>query len=255
MIKLKTPQEIEIMKQGGKILSRILNEVIKKVKPGASTKELDNFAEEMIIKAGGRPSFKGYKTAWSTSPFPTVLCISINDEVVHGLPIPNRLLKNGDIVGLDCGLEYKKYFTDMSRTVAVGRITNKARKLINIAQEALGRGLAQVKPGNHISDIAKAIQSYVERHGFSVVRQLVGHGVGQAAHEEPQIPNYVDKNVLNIKLQCGMTLALEPMVNLGGWEVETLADGWTVVTKDGSLSAHFEDTVAVTEKGYEVLTK
>jgi methionyl aminopeptidase len=255
MIRLKTDQEIEIMKEGGRILASVLDNVIEIVKPGIGTEELTDLAEKLIVEAGGKPSFKGYKAAWAEYAYPSALCVSINDEVVHGLPVPNRIIKEGDIVGLDCGLEYKGYFTDMARTVAVGKVYQKIKKLITVTEEALYKGIKAIKPGRHVSDISLAIQNHVEKNGFSVVRQLVGHGVGHSAHEEPQIPNYIDKGFSDIKLEKGMCLALEPMVNIGDWPVETMDDDWTIKTVDNSISAHFEHTVVVTDNGVEIVTK
>lgn len=255
MIKLKTKNEIELMREGGRILAWVVSEVIKKIKPGASTEKLNDLAEKLIKAKGARSSFKNYKTAWSRTPFPSALCISINDEVVHGLPVPDRKIKDGDIVGIDCGLEYRGLYTDMARSVAVGKVAKGVGKLLSITEEALMKGIKQVKPGNHISDISKAIQAHAESAGFTVVRQLVGHGVGYAAHEDPQIPNYLDKTMPDPELRPGMTLAIEPMINVGSWEVETLEDDWTIVTADSSLSAHFEHTVAVTDRGCEIITK
>lgn len=255
MVKLKTTKEIETMKEGGKILAEVLALVIKKIKPGIGTVELNQYAEELIKNRGGRPSFKNYKTAWAEHAYPSALCVSVNNEVVHGLAEPNRILKNGDIVGLDCGLEYKKFYTDMAKTVAVGKISQEAKKIIEVTEAALLKGIRKIKPGGRLFDISRVIQSYVEQNGFSVVRQLVGHGVGYSAHEDPQVPNYVSREFQDIELQPGLTLAIEPMVNFGSWEVDTLDDGWTIVTHDGSLSAHFEHTVAVTAKGYEIITK
>lgn len=255
MIRIKTDQEIKIMKEGGKILASVLDAVIKIIKPGIGTEELTNLAEKLIIKAGGKPSFKGYEVSWAEYAYPSALCVSINDEVVHGLPIPNRIIKNGDVVGLDCGLEYKGYFTDMARTVAIGKIDSKIKKLISVTEESLHKGIKVIKPGKYISDISRAVQNHVEKNGFSIVRQLVGHGVGHAAHEEPQIPNYIDSSCPKIKLQKGMCLAIEPMVNVGDWPIDTAADGWTIKTSDRSISAHFEHTVVVTDNGVEIITK
>ena len=255
MVKLKTPAQIETMRRGGKILAFILDSVIKKIRPGMGTEELNNYAEELIKEAGAKPSFKGYRAVWAERAYPAALCLSINQEVVHGLPVPNRIIRVGDIIGIDCGLEYQGMFTDMSRTIAVGKVDQKTKKLIKITEQALYAGIKKIKAGQKLSEISRAIQSHVEKNNFQVVRQLVGHGVGFAAHEEPQIPNYVDQNFPEVILKSGMTLAIEPMVNLGNWPVETLADGWTMVTADGSLSAHFEHTVAVIDKGYEILTK
>lgn len=254
MIRLKTPADLKIIKAGGQILATVIEEIISQIKPGVGTKELNDLAERLISRYGGRPSFKGYKAAWSENVYPAALCLSINEEVVHGLPLPNRLIKDGDIVGIDCGLEYQGYFTDMAKTIAVGSISAELQKLIQVAHQALVCGIEVIRPGKEVADISRAIQNYVESQGFSVVRQLVGHGVGFSAHEDPQIPNYIDKNLPRVEIKPGMVLALEPMINAGGWEVETLPDGWTVATIDRSHSAHFEHTVAVTNNGYEILT-
>jgi methionyl aminopeptidase len=253
MIKLKTRQEIEIMREGGKILAHILDLVIEKIRPGVSTGELNSYAEKLIDESGSTASFKNYKAAWAEHAYPAALCISVNDEVVHGIP-SDRIFKDGDIVGLDCGLKYKGLYTDMARTVGVGKISKSAQKLINATEDALMLGIEMLAPGIKLSLISKTIQSKIEKAGFSVVRQLVGHGVGHAAHEDPQIPNYAGGSFPEVILKSGMCLAIEPMVNVGGWEIETLDDGWTIVTADGSLAAHFEHTVAITDGGYEILT-
>lgn len=247
MLFIKTEKEIEWMRQGGKILARILNALEEKTKPGVSTSDLDRFAENLAKKFGAKPSFKGYQN------YPASLCVSVNNEVVHGFP-RKRVLEEGDIVGLDFGLLYKGYYTDMARTVKVGKISSLARRLISVTKKSLDLGIAQVRPGNRIGDISFAIQNYVESNGFSVVRDLVGHGVGEKVHEPPQVPNFGEKGK-GVKLVKGMTLAIEPMVNAGRPEIKLLPDGWTFVTSDGSLSSHFEHTVAVTKNGFEILTK
>jgi len=255
MIKIKTKEEIEKMRRGGHVLSSVMDEIEKAIKPGIGTESLTKLAEKLILDQGGRPSFKGYKAAWTEEVYPAALCVSINEEVVHGMAIPNRIIKEGDLVGIDCGMEYEGMYTDMARTIIVGETNRKNKKLVSVTQEALMRGIKKVKPGNHVSDISQAIDSYVRKNGFSVVRQLVGHGVGHTAHEEPQIPNFVDKTITNFELKEGMCLAIEPMVNIGGWEVETSFDGWTIGTKDKSMSAHFEHTVCVTSDGVEIITQ
>lgn len=255
MIRLKTKQDIEKLRRGGHILSLVLDEVEKTIKPGISTQSLTDLADKLIKERGGRPSFKGYRAAWADGVYPAALCVSINEEVVHGIPAPNKIIKEGDVVGIDCGLEYEGLFTDMARTIMVGKVGPGLKKLVSVTFESLMKGIKQIKPGNKISDISRAIQEHVEKNGFSVVRQLVGHGVGYSAHEEPQIPNFVDRSVPDIILKEGMVLAIEPMVNVGGAEVDSLEDGWTIVTYDKSVSAHFEHTVAVTDKGYEIITK
>jgi methionyl aminopeptidase len=247
MILIKSDKEIQLMRRGGRILARILDELEKKTRPGVVTADLNNLAEDLAKKFGAKPSFKSYRN------YPASLCVSVNSEVVHGLP-KKRILREGDIVGLDFGLLYKGYYTDIARTVGVGKISSLARKLIFVTKKALDLGISQVKPGNHIGDIAFAIQNYVESKGFSVVRDLVGHGVGKKVHEPPQVPNFGKKGT-GIKLEKGMTIAIEPMVNVGSHEVKILPDGWTFVTSDGGLSCHFEHTVAVTEDGFEILTK
>ncbi len=255
MVRIKTNTEIEIMAQGGHILSWVVDQVVSRVKPGVSTQELTELAEKLIQEKKAESSFKGYKAAWSETAFPSALCLSINNEVVHGLPIPSRQLKTGDIVGIDCGLKYQGLYTDMAVTVGVGRISNQAKELIAITRTALKEGIEQVKPGHHLSDIARAIEQTVTQAGYAVVTQLVGHGVGYAAHEEPQIPNYLGSNLPDVELKPGMCLALEPMVNLGKGGVSFSEDGWTVLTADNSLSAHFEHTVVVTTTGYRILTQ
>lgn len=254
MIKLKTPQDIELMREGGAILASIIDQVAAMVAPGVETAVLNERAEQLILAAGARSSFKNYKPTWASTPYPAVLCVSINNEVVHGLPIPSRKLKAGDIVGLDCGLEYKGRYTDHATTVAVGQISKQAMKLMTVTQDALDLGIAAIKPGAKISDIARVIQRHAEGAGFGVVRQLVGHGVGFSIHEAPSVPNFVDRHEREVELRPGMTIAIEPMITMGAWPVATLPDEWTIVTEDGSISAHFEHTVAVTETGYEILT-
>lgn len=256
MVKFKNKEQIKTIAAGGKILAKIMDLVVAKVKPGVTTGELNAYAEELIRSAGGEASFKNYKAAWAEHAYPAALCVSVNNEVVHGIPDDDRKLEDGDIVGLDCGLKYKGFYTDMARTVAVGKISTEAKKLMAVTLEALNAGIKKAKAGNKLSDIAQAVQEVVFRNHFSVVRQLCGHGVGFAAHEDPQIPNYWPAyDVRDLTLEAGMVLAIEPMVNAGGWEVDTLDDGWTIVTADDSLSAHFEHTVAVTEDGGVILTK
>ena len=254
MIIIKTPSEIDIMRQGGKILAQVLAEVVNNVKPDISAIELDRLAEQLIRERGGRPSFKGYGD--DKNPFPSTLCVCLNEEVVHGIPELNKVLREGDIASLDIGMQYPAengMYTDMAVTVGVGQIDTKAKKLIKATFQALEQGISQCRSGNLLSQISEAIQKTAEKEGFSVVRTLVGHGVGKEVHEDPQIPNYVGGES-DIVLKPGMTLALEPMVNLGDYQVELLKDGWTFATKDKNLSAHFEHTVLVTEDEPEVLT-
>jgi methionyl aminopeptidase len=234
------------MRVAGRVTARALAELVPCVRPGVSTKEIDALAERLIRQQGGEPAFLGYQG------FGGSICTSINEEVVHGLPSPRRL-KDGDLLKIDIGARVDGWHGDMACTLAVGRVSRQAQRLLEVTQQALQTGLHAVRPGAYVSDIGHAVQSFVERRGFSVVRALVGHGVGALLHEEPAVPNF-GKPGRGALLKPGMVLALEPMVNAGTWEVRTKADGWTVVTADGKLSAHFEHTVAVTAGGHEVLT-
>lgn len=258
MIPVKTLQEIAIMRQGGKILSQVLKEIARQIKPGISTFDLDQLAEQLIRQAGAEPAFKGYRPDTAKSDqwngYPATLCTSINNEVVHAIPSPKRILKRGDIIGIDCGLKFKGYYADMAMTFPVGSVTSTAKKLLKVTKKALDLAIKKIKAGVHLGDISWTIQSYVEKNGFSVVRELSGHGIGRNLHEEPTILNF-GKAGTGPVLQEGMVLAIEPMVNVGSWQIKTLDDGWTIVTADDSLSAHFEHTVLVTRKGAEVLTK
>lgn len=257
MVIIKTKKEIGLIREGGKILAGILDRLVREVEPGTTTGQLEELACSLMAKAGGRPAFKGYGAGQGARPFPTALCTSVNDQVVHTPAFPARRLEEGDIIGIDIGIEYKGYYTDMAATVPVGRVSGEAGRLIEVTRESLNRGIAQVRPGKTLKDIGRAIQTYVEANGFSVVRQLVGHGVGREVHEDPQIPNFVieNKRFNNVILKEGMVIAIEPMVNVGDFEVETAEDGFSIVTTDGSLSAHFEHTIAVTKNGYEILTR
>ncbi len=255
MIIIKTAEEIELMREGGKILAEILNEVVNNAKPGVNSLELDKLAEELVYKRGGRPSFKGYGN--SRNPYPATLCVSINEEVVHGIPSNDKILLDGDIVSLDIGMQYPAkdgMYTDMAVTVGVGKVRNETKRLIKTTQKALENGIRECKGGNLLSQVSAAIQETAEKERFSVVRTLVGHGVGQEVHEDPQIPNYITGES-DIVLKPGMTLALEPMINIGDYQVKLLDDGWTFITEDEKLSAHFEHTVLVTDGEPEVLTR
>jgi len=247
MIQIKTPQEIEIMRQAGRILANIIKEVKAKAEPGVTTKDLDKLAEELILKSGSTAAFKGYHG------FPAALCVSINEQIVHGAP-SKRELKAGDILSLDLGLVYKGFCADMAVSLAIGSISPEAGRLIRITKKALKRGIARVKPGKTIGDIAQAIQSYVEGQGFQVVRDLCGHGIGKNIHEDPEVPNFGQRHK-GPKLEAGMVLALEPMVVMGQPKIKKGPDGFAFQTADNSLSAHFEHTVAVTEKGPKILTE
>jgi len=246
VIVCKSPAELDRMRAASQLVARILDDLAAMVVPGVSTAELDAAAEQRVRAAGAEPAFKGYRG------YPATLCASANEQVIHG--IPNRTpLKAGDIISLDMGVKLGGFYGDSAVTVPVGRVSDEAAALLRVTQEALEKGIAQVRVGGRISDIGHAIQKHVEAHGFSVVREFVGHGIGASLHEEPQIANYGEPG-RGPRLAEGMTLAIEPMVNMGKPAVKVLSDGWTAVTKDGSLSAHFEHTVAVTKNGPSVLT-
>jgi methionyl aminopeptidase len=243
MITIKSPREIETMAAAGRIVAETLALVRAHAKPGVSTAELDRLAEEFIRShPGARPSFKGLYD------FPATLCTSINNEVVHGIPSPQRVLREGDLVSVDVGVWLEGLHADSAATFAVGDVSGEAQRLLVVTQQALAAGIAEARAGNHVGDIGHAVQQVAEGAGYSVVRELVGHGIGSSFHEEPQVPNY-GKPRRGPRLTPGMTIAIEPMVNVGGPEIQTLADHWTVVTADGTLSAHFEHTVAVGENG------
>ncbi len=252
MIILKTPREIEIMREANRIVAQILERMGEMVKPGITTAELDKAADRMIRKVGAKPAFKGYRMRNNT-PYPACICASINEEIVHGIP-GDRVLKEGDIMGVDVGVVHKGFVGDAARTYAVGNISEEARSLLTVTRESLYRGIEKALPGNRLQDISAAVQEHVESNGFSVVRDFVGHGVGRNMHEPPQIPNYV-MGGWNPRLEPGMTLALEPMVNQGTWRIKLLKDRWTAVTADGLLSAHFEHSIAVTENGPLILSE
>ncbi len=246
MIELKTEREIQIIKNNGKILAKTMKLIGERIRPGTKTKELNELAENFIKKQGAYPAFKGYRG------FPSSICVSINEEVVHGIP-GERIIQQGEIVSVDVGVFRDGYYADAACTYPVGEVSVEAQRLIWVTQKALGNALHFVNEGRYLSDISNAIQSFVEKNGFSVVRDLVGHGIGKRMHEEPQIPNFGAPGQ-GIMLKKGMVLAIEPMVNVGSYEIDTRDDHWTIITRDGSLSAHFEHTVAVTENGAEVLT-
>lgn len=253
---IKTKEEIEIIREGGKHLAHVLSEVSKKVAPGVSTKELDDYASKIISDLGDKPAFKNYKPEGAKTPFPGTLCISINDEVVHGIPSSKRILKEGDIVSIDCGVNHKGYFTDMAITLPVGEISSEDKKLLEITREALHIGIKQAKIGKRTGDIGFAIESFVKKQKkkYGIVDILSGHGVGKYIHEDPYVPNFGEKG-RGEKLVEGMVLALEPMLNLGTKNVVLDSDDWTFKTRDGKKSAHFELTIAVGKNGGEILTK
>ena len=247
MIVCKSPAELERMRAANALVADVLAELAGMVAPGVTTKDLDAAAEKLVHDGGAEPAFKGYRG------YPCTLCASVNEQVVHGIP-SNRSLGEGDIISLDMGVKLNGFYGDSAVTVPVGKVSDEATRLLRVTRESLEKGIAQVRLGGRISDIGHAIQQHVEAHGFSVVREFVGHGIGAALHEEPQIANYGEPG-RGPRLAEGMTLAIEPMVNVGRPAVKVLADGWTAVTKDGSLSAHFEHTVAVTKTGPLVLTR
>jgi methionyl aminopeptidase len=246
MIILKSPEEVDKIRRAGRIVAEVLQELKKQVKPGMTTLDLDQMAEEGIRKRGGQPAFKGYRG------FPATLCASVNNEIVHGIP-SKRTLQEGDIIGLDLGAIVDGYYGDAAITVAVGAIRPAVQRLVQVTEESLYQGIEQMKVGNRLSDVSHAVQTHVEAAGYSVVKDFVGHGIGQALHEEPQLPNF-GKPGQGPRLRTGMVLAIEPMVNMGKDGVRVLSDHWTAVTEDGSLSAHFEHTVAITEEGPVILT-
>lgn len=276
MVYLKTKEEIRIIKAGGKILAAILARLIKEVKPGVETEYLEDLADKLIRENGGRPAFKNYPMGGGLF-FPSTLCVSINNEVVHGSSLPSRQIKEGDIVDLDIGMEWPVtpalrekfkapinkhskgggFFTDMCATVPAGKISKEAKRLLKISEECLYRAIKVVKPGRTINDLARAVQGYAESNGYGVVRDLVGHGVGYFAHEQPDVFNFEINEYAreNLVLEPGMVIAIEPMINAGDWRVKIARNGYTVITADNSLSAHFEHTVAVTDHGCEILTK
>jgi methionyl aminopeptidase len=252
MIVLKSPEEIAVMRAANLIVAEVLATLRQHVVPGVTTGELDRIAEELTRRRGARPAFKGYEVHGRT--FPSSLCVSVNQEVVHGIPSDTRVLNEGDIVGLDFGVCYHEFYGDAAVTVAVGQVDPASQRLMRATQEALTRGIEQVRVGNRLGDVSAAIQERVERDGFSVVRDFVGHGIGKRLHEEPQVPNFGPPN-RGVRLRAGMVLAIEPMVNAGRAAVTISDDGWTAVTTDGARSAHFEHSVAVTEAGPYVLSQ
>lgn len=247
MIPLKSKKDLEAIRDSSRILAKIMQKLQQEIRPGISTQEIDNLATRLMRQEKVKSAFKGYRG------FPANICISVNEEIVHGIPGP-RIIKEGDIVSLDLGINYAGYFSDMAVTVPVGRINASLKKLIEVTRTALAKGIKEAREDNSLSDISYAVQDYVEKNGFSVVRQFVGHGIGTSLHEEPEIPNF-GKPHQGPALKPGMVLAIEPMVNMGTWEAQILDNGWTAVTKDNLASAHFEHTVAITEKGPQILTR
>jgi methionyl aminopeptidase len=248
MIVRRSETELQKMHQANVVVAQVLDELTAAIEPGVTTADLDKLAEDSIRRAGAKPAFKGYRG------FPATLCVSVNEEVVHGIPSPKRTLREGDIVSLDLGSVVEGFYGDGAVTVPVGEVSDSLRRLLEVTETALYKGIDAMRVGNRVSDIGHAVQSYVESEGFSVVRDFVGHGIGTALHEDPQVPNYGEPG-RGPRLMPGMALAIEPMVNVGQHFVKTLSDSWTVVTMDGSHSAHFERSVAVTENGPWILTR
>ena len=247
MVTIKSEREIELMREAGRILSKVHEELGKTLVPGMSTKEIDRMCEDMIRSHGCVPSFLNYQG------FPASVCISINDEVVHGIPDKHRYLEEGDIVSLDTGVIWKGYQSDAARTHMIGEVSGEARKLVEVTQQSFFEGIKYAKAGNHLNDISKVIQEYAESFGFGVVRDLVGHGIGTEMHEAPEIPNFAQRRK-GIRLAAGMTLAIEPMITAGRYDVVWEDDGWTVVTEDGSLASHYENTILITDGEPEILS-
>jgi methionyl aminopeptidase len=248
MINLKSPREIEIMKGASRIVAEILLELKGNIREGATTADMDRIAEELTLKKRAKPAFKGYRG------FPASLCISVNDEVVHGIPSPKRVLKSGDVVGLDFGVIYEGYYGDSAMTVPIGNVSPEVQKLVKVTEECLYKAIEQAKPGNHIADISAAVQQHAEANSYGIVRDFCGHGIGRSLHEDPPVLNYV-QNGKGPKIKAGLVLAIEPMINMGTDKVKVLDDGWTVITADGKPSAHFEHTIAVTPDGPVILTR
>ena len=246
-VSIKSEREIQLMRESCKILAKVHEELGKAIKPGISTKDIDILAEKLIRSYDCVPNFLHY------NGYPASVCVSVNEEVVHGIPNKNRILKDGDIVSLDCGCIYKGYHSDAARTYAVGSISKEVQQLLDVTKQAFFEGIKMAKTGNHLYDISNAIDDYVSQFGYGIVKDLVGHGIGTSLHEDPQIPNFRQKRK-GLLLQPGMTLAIEPMINMGTWEVEWLDDDWTVVSRDGLPSAHYENTILITDGEPEILT-
>lgn len=255
MIVRKSPVEIDKMRRAGLLVWKILQELKGLVRVGVTTFDLETVAERMMSDAGAKPAFKGYYVPAAGGKFPFVLCTSVNDEVVHGMPSQKRALKDGDIVSIDTGVQLDGYFGDSALTVPVGEVSPQVTKLLDVTSASLELAIDQMRPGNRLFDVCGAVERHVTSNGFTIVREYVGHGIGTSLHEEPQVPNYVDRRNENPRLKEGMVLAIEPMVNAGRPETKVLSDRWTAVTKDGSYAAHFEHVVAVTENGPWVLTR
>lgn len=255
MIVRRSSVELEKLRRSGLLVYRILQDLKALVAEGVSTQDLEVATEKMISDAGAKPAFKGYYSAASGTRYPYVLCASVNEEVVHGMPSAKRKLKSGDIISLDTGVQLDGYYGDSALTVAVGDVNDSVKRLLKVTEESLELAIDQVRAGNRLFDVCGTVERHVQAHGFSIVREFVGHGIGTSLHEEPQVPNYVDRRGENPRLKPGMVLAIEPMVNAGKAETKVLSDKWTAVAKDGSYSAHFEHMVAVTDNGPWVLSR
>jgi len=254
MALVKTQEEIQKMREGGAILSKALGSAVKLVRPGVSLVELDKRAEEVLRENGAEPSFLHYKSSKHDPPFPSTVCLSVNEEVVHGCGDRDLILKEGDIVGMDVGCWFKGLCTDMSVTVPVGKVSDEVIKLMQVTKEACLSGVASLKPGGTIADVGRAVEKVVNPHGYGIVRSLVGHGVGHEVHEDPRVPNFYDARSEKVKIEEGMCLAIEPMITLGDYNLTTKDDGWSMATVDESLAAHFEVTIVINKDGAEILT-
>lgn len=255
---IKKENEVKQILEGGKIMGEILDKVAQMAKPGVSAWEIDQYAEKLIREAGGVPAFKGYKSRPNDLPFPSTICASINDELVHGIATKEKILKDGDIFSIDIGMRYPAhdgFFTDTALTIPIGEISDELKRLLAETKESMEVGIKQCEVGNTIASIGRAIQGYIEPLGYGVVRDLVGHGVGHAVHEEPRVPNYYDKDLESWVLEPGVVIAIEPMITIGDYQVETADDGWSISTVDKSLNAHFEHTIVITENGPIVATR
>lgn len=262
---IKTKEEIQYIKEGGKKMGEILAQLEAMIQPGISAYEIDMEAERLILAAGGRPAFKGYRTRKSDPKFPSTICASVNAELVHGIATKEKVLQEGDIFSIDIGMQWPRdcgmgergngFFTDTALTIAVGDIPQKTKQLMAVTKKSLEIGIAKVQIGNTIADIGRAIQDYIEPQGYGIVRDLVGHGVGHHVHEEPRVPNYYDPSLEHITIEAGVVIAIEPMITMGSPEVDTADDGWSISTVDGSLSAHYEHTIVVEESGITVVTR
>lgn len=253
--RIKTMQEIEALRESGHRLATVIGELLEKAVVGISTGELGDLAERQIRKAGGDPIFKGYGEAWGAPPFPAAVCLSINEEVVHGIPKKDRILADGDLLKIDIGMRYQGMVSDMARMKVIGAGSDQTKRIKTVTEAALEAGIATLRDGSTIDEYARAVEGVAKAAGFSCVRDLVGHGVGHELHEELQIPNYVGSGLANARFKAGMTVALEPMINAGTFQVCLASDGWTFVTADGALSGHAEDTVLITPEGSEILTR